>query len=247
VFLDNAGALDQMSSDDHPRPGGQRYLVIPEVAELVRGFRERTAGEVELVFLQQPTRSTLETHYHFRRAARYVMATQVGLAAPNRYYPATVRRLVRRPGADGRELAEQIALNEADDQFFAYTAVSAAALRELPGRLERVLAPALAEPGLRAPVQGFLERGGTRADLAVWLEALTLANGLSVRAHQELLGWIEDELIAVRRLSPAARGTGYEELCGLSLHVPPAGVERYAHFAIYRDTLLDELLAALER
>jgi hypothetical protein len=245
VFLDNAGRLDQMSSDDTPRPGGQSYLHIPEVAELIRGFRERAEGEVELVFLQQPSRSNVETHYHFRRSTRYVMATQVGLAAPNRYYPETLAFLRRNPDADGLQLATQIALNEADDQFVAYTALSAAALQELPERLALVLAPALQLERVAAPRAGYIGRGPEgSADWVIWLQSLYQDNGLPRRPLDRFLDWVRGELIAVHRVSPGSVGSEYDVLCGVSVYTPSAPRELvpYEDFAIYRDTDLDLLL-----
>ena len=48
-------------------------------------------AEVELLFLQQCGKGTLENYYSFKDAAKVVMGSQTNVGAPNSYYAASVR------------------------------------------------------------------------------------------------------------------------------------------------------------
>ena len=71
VFLDHGGRLDDMCLDKWPDANDQeRWLSARLVGGLLREFRKRVPGEVDLLFLQQCGRASLENLYNFRGAVR---------------------------------------------------------------------------------------------------------------------------------------------------------------------------------
>jgi len=120
VFLDHGGGLDDMCLDWHP--GGKsrkRWLSARKTGDALRALRRRVTAdgrsEVELLFLQQCGRGSIENLYNFRGAARAVLASQAPVGAPNDYYRATFFRLGRKPDVDGFEVADGILWDE--EQF----------------------------------------------------------------------------------------------------------------------------------
>lgn len=266
IFLDHGGGLSEMCADEHPgKRGGQKWLFLPHVADVVRAFREkvRTAGsEVELVFLQQCGKGALENYDCFRGATKYVMGSETVVGAPNRYYEKALGWMGEHPEADGLALARQITECETPDMFTNYATVSTGALEALPQKLSPVLRPLLDLETLRAPTglePCFDLATGAPPELAqkieaekfhdglAWLEALYAANALDRAPLAAFSEWVKKELVVVHRVSPRKTELA-GSWCGISLYTPYTGklLARYRkHYPIYARTELDELLERL--
>jgi len=253
VFLDHGGGLDEMCLDRNPGgKGGARWLSARTVGPLLREFRDRAGGEVELLFLQQCARGTIENLYNFRGAARAVLASQTRVGAPNTYYRATLMRLSRNPACTGFDVAEEIVWD--DEHFTSYVCVDGEKIAELPGRLDplvgeflgdgstRLLAPtaaAICYPGVFRPDE-------TTYDLLDWLDGLARMNRVTPPALAEFRTFVEDELIVHHRKHPL-RARAIAKWTGLGLFVPalPEVRARYEGYPLWRDSRLDELWAAI--
>ena len=247
VFLNHGGRLAEMCLDDDPGRGSQRrWLQVPKVADVVTDWRARTAGEVELLFLQQCGKGALANYHALRDAARYVMASQTVVGAPNYYYTPALAALAAEPSADGLQLARWIMEHETPNMFTTYTALAADALQELPRRLDAALAPLLdAKAAPTASPPPCFEAGQERfRDGLAWLSARYEAAGLDDAPLDRFSRWVRRELIAAHRVSP--RRPDAEAWCGFSIFVPgsPAQLAPYrGEYALYRESQLDELLA----
>lgn len=256
VFLDHGGRLGQMSNDDNPgREGGQEWLEVEETSRVVADFRaavKREGGEVELLFLQQCGKGTLENYYAFRDSARVVMGSQTVVGAPNYYYTETLRWAAANPGGDGVALAEQIRQHEPPNMFTTYSAFRGAALEALPERLEPALAPLLARETVALPVGVRpcfdMPPDELMIDGFALLDALYDANGLDRAPLDAFTAWVREELLCGHRVSPARTRTA-GTWCGFSIYLPRStrALRRYDHYAIYGATELDELVARLLR
>lgn len=262
VFLDHGGGLSEMCHDEHPgKRGGQKWLFLPHVADVIRAFREKVrpeGSEVELVFLQQCGKGALENYDCFRGATRYVMGSQTVVGAPNRYYQAAISWAGEHPEAEGLALAKKITESETPDMFTTYTTVSTAALEALPERLAPVLRPLLDLKTLRPPtglVPCFDLATGAPPALAqkleaerfhdglAWLEGLYAANALDRAPLAAFSSWLKQELVVSHRVSPR-RVEEAGSWCGLSLYTPYTAklLARYRKaYPIYERTELDEL------
>lgn len=254
VFLDHGGRLGQMSNDDNPgREGGQNWLEVHETSRVVATWREavqKDGGEVELMFLQQCGKGTLENYYGFRDAARVIMGSQTVVGAPNYYYTKTLQWAAGHPQGTGEELAAQIRLHEPPNMFTTYSAFLGEELEELPARLAPVLEPLLKKEALAAPrgLRGCFDSPPDELmiDGLALLEGLYTTNELDRAPLEAFSRWARDELMCGHRVSPARERVA-STWCGFSIYVPRSrrALKRYEHYPIYAETELDALLERL--
>ncbi len=254
VFLNHGGRLGQMSYDERPgREGGQDWLEVHETSRVVAAWREavkKDGGEVELCFLQQCGKGTLENYHAFRDTARVIMGSQTTIGAPNYYYEKAIQWACANPQGTGEELASKIREFETPNMFTTYSAFRSSALEQLPEKLAPVLAPLLAKEkvaiprGLRAcfdqpPDELFV-------DALALLGGLYEANELDAAPFDAFAAWVRDELISGHRVSPARERVA-GSWCGFSIYVPRSvrALKRYEHYPIYHDTDLDDLARKL--
>ena len=246
VFLNHGGRLDEMCLDE--RPGGnleRRWLSARLVGPLLRKFREEATGEVELLFLQQCGRGTLENMYNFRGTAVALMASQTNVGAPNTYYETTLKWLAKQQKPSGQALARQIMAS--DEHFINYVCVNGAAVAELPTRLDPVIETLLgdAESNLRAVTDRepcYRHEAETNYDLLEWLESAFKENSRSKKSLEHFRKWVREKLIVATAVHPR-HGKIVEGWCGLSLWVPESEKlrEPYRDYPIYQDCHLNDL------
>jgi hypothetical protein len=258
VFLDHGGGLDEMCLDR--RPDAKRknaWLSARKTGEALRKFRKevRKKGEsdVELLFLQQCGRGSIENLYNFRGAARAVVASQGKMGAPNDYYRATFFRLGRKPETKAFDVADGILWDE--EQFITLVCVDGEKLAELPKRLDPVVAELLAAESPKAPddaalcFRGNYRKDETTYDLLHWLERAYAASKVpeeKAKAGAAFRAWVEKELIVHFRRHPLKRRQ-VADWTGLGLFVPEAVAtrERYAGYPLYEASRLPDLLKKL--
>jgi hypothetical protein len=256
VFLDHGGGLDEMCQDLDPAgPPGGRWLSGREMGPILATLREKTGGRLELVFLQQCGRATVEGLYNFRGCAPAILASQTRVGAPNTWYEPVLRWLAENPGAGGPSVAERIL--RTDYHFNSYVCVDGFGLAELPPRLDEVVAEVMrsCRGTPRAPEEPALcFRSWIRPDERVydlldWLGALYDANGMGPADSLALAAfrdWVESSLILSVRRHPRTAHL-MERWTGLGLYVPElaSARERYRGYPLYRDSRLAELWARL--
>lgn len=253
VFLDHGGGMDEMCFDQWPGEdddGGEgQWLGARRAGPVVREFRDRVPGEVELLFLQQCGRASVENLYNFRGAAASVMTSPMRVGAPNTYYRDTLKWLAEHRKADGSSLARQIM--SSDDHFHLYTCVDGDALGDLPARLDPVVGALLGneaappEPPIGLP-PCYQHEDERNYDLIAWLDAAFRTNHRSSGPVSKLKEWLRDELDVTVAVHPR-RGRELKGLSGLSLVVPESaeGRGRYPGYPIYRECRLGELWDAM--
>lgn len=249
VFLDHGGRLGQMSNDDNPREGGQEWLEVVETGKTVAEWRRGlpATSSVELLFLQQCGKGTLENYHAFKDAAAVLMGSQTVVGAPNSYYTKSIAAVCERPDVDGAEVARLMRENDPPNMFTTYTTVRSSALGELVARLEPVLAPLAAKDALDLP-RGLTPCFDQPPDEAFFdglplLAGLYEANGLDRAPLDAFAAWARESLIAGHRVSERQRqraGTW----CGFSLLLPLSkdAYARYKHYPLWAETQLDEVL-----
>ncbi|MBL4846858.1 MAG: hypothetical protein JKY65_15170 [Planctomycetes bacterium] len=252
VFLNHGGGLGQMSYDENPGANKRAWLYPPRVNEVVSRWKASLSGSVELLFLQQCGKGSLENYYAFRNSAKFVMGSQTVVGAPNTYYVATLRRVCAKPDLDGAALAELITATESPRMFTTYTTFSSAALKELPERINAALEPLLKVEGdaFKAFKLGTLQtcfkfpsQRQLFFDGQALLESLYAANDLDRAPLEAFVTWTKERLITSHRVSPlktkrAGTWSGY------SLFVPFSanGLGKHKeHYSIYSDTKLPAL------
>lgn len=243
VFLNHGGKVDQMCSDRHPATPGKTWMSGHVLAEKLRAFIAQHDLKVELLFLQQCGRGSIENLFSFRGTAAYVMSSPMVVGAPNTYYTALHQWLDPHPEAKGDAVARRIAQEDRD--FELYTCVRGECLAEMGPRLDRVLRPFLQAETLRAPKLPpviFSEGNESIVDLCVYLNALARENEIGLTQTEAFYGWLERTLLTDRYVRDG-RSDAVKSLCGFSLFVPaePEAVDRYAYLDLYGDTALQAL------
>jgi hypothetical protein len=245
MIMNHGGGLDEMCLDENPARGGKRWMSGTLLGEKLRALKKKLPGRWELLFLQQCGRASLENLYSFRDTAKFVMASQMRIGAPNTYYREFHRHLAKNPKTGGEELARLLA--EKDQHYFVYSCARAAELARLPKKLDAMLAPLLAKSKLSAPKwPAAVYRGkvGKRPalDAAGYFRRLAAVNGAGRKEVDSFLKWVGKELLTGTWHSKHADARA-RKLCGLNLYVPSNSAEAGAckKMDIYRDSKLAEL------
>jgi len=249
ILLGHGGRLSEVFADDHPGDGSAHATAsLTAVGEAITAWRADIEGSVELLFLQQCDRGSIENYYAVRAAARFVMGSQTGIAAPNSYYTGLTRHLSSvesEPVTSGSELGRLIARFEGPEMYNHYTVVDSAVLEELPSRLDAVLAPLTETASAVDPLSSPLVQSAAPAPDERFYDAV---NWLDERGApvSDFRTWAQSALIRGHYVSPL-RIEVHEHWRGLSMYVPltRAALTRYADYELYRDSLLDEALGHL--
>jgi hypothetical protein len=256
ILLDHGGRLDELCRDLQPLRADNteaRWMTARGAAEVIgRWHRNMAPGGLDLLFLQQCGRASLEIMYTFRDTATFVMASQSDFDGPNTYYARTLQRASEGAFTDGEQLGRFI-MNE-DRHTTSLAIFRGSAIAELPARLD-ALAAVLTSRASEAPLllpehqSPCFEYGGeTHHDLLGYLGTLARLNGLDDSpAWRSFEGWVRDELVVAHRVRMASRRPLDPTWSGASMFLPrtPRALETYRELPLYRDSRWDELLTAL--
>ncbi len=248
IYLNHGGDLDNMCFDAWAGPKKRnQWLSARKMGDVMRSFRKRAPGTVELLFLQQCGRGSIDNLYNFRETATAVMASQFTVGAPNTYYTPTVAVLSEAPKTSAVELAKTIM--RTDEHFLHYVCVDGKRLSELPARIDPVL-ETLIDADVKPPQKmrpcfgGWTGEHETNYDLLEWLGAASAAqeNG----TLDAFARWVRNDLIVADRGNPQGRRQTRGR-CGLSLYVPAAAAvrNRYRDYPLRRASRLGELWNAI--
>ncbi len=247
VFLDHGGGLSEMSADGH---GGADWLDPRQVAPVLEQFRSQATGELELLFLQQCGKGSLETFHLFRDSARTLVASEAVIGAPNFYYQEALTALSLDPARGGERLASSMVNGDRPDMYATYTVLDATVLELLPERLDQVLAPLLAVEGplmwSGSPAPVFAYGSERYHDLLGLLSQLYVDNALAPEPLHAFQSWWREDALAELVISPTRRGRRAAH-SGASVMVPrtPEALEALADLPLYQQSRLDELVGKL--
>jgi hypothetical protein len=248
IFPDHGGRLDEMCLDLEPETDGKFWMSGKVLGEKLRELKKTLPGELELLFLQQCGRGSLENLYSFCGTANFIMSSPVPVGAPNSYYTAFHRWLPDHPDASGKELAEKIAAEDKD--FTVYTCASAQKLADLPRHLDDALRVLLEKNELAAPelpVAIYSDSEESTRDQKTYLTRLVARNNAGEESLKDFEKWIAEELLTgvwfQKNVDPAKRS----ELSGLSIFVPVNAAEavRYRELDLYTKSSLGKLWSKL--
>jgi len=249
VFLDHGGRLDEMSHDEH---GGASWLDPRHVAQVLDHWDDTHPGALDLVFLQQCGKASLETLHAFGLAADTVVASQAVIGAPNFYYTKALGELSAQPTWYGAALGAAMVRHDRSDMYRTYTVASGSGLAALPSHIDPVLAPLLARgSALRwtgGPEPVWTYRGERYLDLFGLLGLLYADNGLDPEPVETLRAWWDAQVMLTHQVSPA-HPRDAQRLSGATVLLPDAagGWRSYADFPLYQQTQLALVLDRLVR
>ncbi len=247
VFLNHGGKLGEMSLDETP---SDQWLDPRHVAQTLDRWDRQTPGDLDLVFLQQCGKATLETLHAFAPIADVVVASEARIGAPNFYYPKALDQLSQEPNLGAAELGQAMVQNDRPDMYRSYTVAHGQGLVQLPRQLELVLSPLLAlGPSLRwggEPAPAWEIQGERYLDLQGLLGQLYSDNGLDPAPLNAFRDWWNRDVLFLHQVSPD-HPQDADRLFGATVLLPinPGEWRSYADFPLYQQTQLPLLMDRL--
>lgn len=257
AILGHGGRLDEISPDEHPRFGLSRqtkWMNIEKLSKVIAQFNQALGQRVELLFLQNCNKGTIEAHYTFREAAKYTLSSQLTLGAPNYYYVALLEFLGRHTEINGGELATKIIEFEQSDMYHSYTITNNYALRDLP-KLINPLVEAIIAADIKAinlsQVKFYAYMQDHMVDLVTLLEKLTEQSGANTNLLQSFSEFIQTSIIYSYQdngelFSPQVRKQ-YDKFYGLGCFLPKnkEEINKYIYLEVFADLKLMKLFDAI--
>lgn len=250
VFLGHGGHLDEISPDAHPDSNPRsspQWMNILDIARVLEAFNQRIAGRIELLFLQNCCKGTLEAIYTFRHAARYTLASQTKVGAPNYYYEGFFRSLGQNPHGNGSDIAQRLVSCERDDMYNGFALIDNAATCKLPARLDPLINAILSRKTrahLNPEITDYQYLDDILVDVLSLFRSVVDQVGADQGQLDSFTSYLETELIVRHMISP---GADMKDLCGLSIFFPryPEDLDRYRYLDVYSDTRLAALLGVV--
>ncbi len=247
TFLNHGGKVDEMCNDRNPQTEEKHWISGNVLGQQLRKFITKGDLHVELLFLQQCGRGSIENLYSFRGTAKYVMSSPINVGAPNTYYSSLHQWLANHTDATGESIARKIA--EEDSDFMIYSCARGNKLNELAKQLNRAIQPFLEKKNLRTPdLPRVIYSGGGESvvDLRAYLQVLAESNETASTQVTAFRKWLDSEFFTSIFFKSAHRHLK-ESHCGLSLFVPSHSedIQRYGYLDLYKDSKLSALWDAL--
>ncbi len=260
IVVGHGGKINEISPDYHGDSlleslhPSHTWMGVDQFTRAVANFNQSVGERVELLFFQNCHKATLEVIYEARNCARYTLASQLELGAPNYYYEEFLQKLKDMAGVgwsqespSGRQAAMAIINAERADMYHTFTLIENRFVEQIPEKLAKVVAsiPEGATVGrsplaLRRNIDTYEYFGERHCDVLVLLNYLFRNHRTndqkalkefseflfsSVISHYQIGG-----LFYGRRLLQFAR-----ESCGLSLYFPETidTINRYENLGLY--------------
>jgi Clostripain family len=244
IVVGHGGKINEVSPDDHRATRQTRtWMRVDQFANAVSRFNRSTNGRVELLFFQNCNKATLEVVYETRNCARYTLASQLTLGAPNYYYEGFLNRL-KEPSIGGREAGIAIMDSERADMYHTLTLIDNQAVDRIPDKLSRLLQPILNSrlPSVnQSALQTYHYFGEQHCDVLVLLGYISRTSIQGKNEFTKFADFLRSSVITSYKTGGELYGrhhsnTDSEELCGLSLYLPEAEqtISRYSSLDLYQ-------------
>ena len=195
LFLDHGGILDELGLDETPE---SKFLRVDSLRTVLENFNRQTKHTTDLLYLQVCAKGSIEPLYELRNTARYTMASQNELGAPNYYYEKLFNDLSVNPHTE-LEVAQKLVGYERTDMFYSVTCVNNSAFVETKKLFVAFLATLGEQLQLASPPLMLSYYRQTYWDLISFLNLLTLDNDIQKVARQRLVTQIEKDLIVFHK------------------------------------------------
>ncbi len=258
VILGHGGKLDQISPDEHPVPGTSsdtKWMNIYQLSQVTEKFNRAVGGKVELFFFQNCNKGTLEAYYTLRHAAKYTLASQLLLGAPNYYYEPLLQFLGNNPEIDGGELAEKIIQFERQNMYHSYTVVNNSALQKLPKKIQPLVDSVLSAnlKGIKfKDISSYLYQGDRYADAINFWQVVVKSSGADAAKYDRFVDFLKNDTIRAFNREGTLLGwrrKQYYDLSGLGIFFAANQPEfdRYRYLPFFADLKLINFFDAFYR
>ena len=254
IVVGHGGKINELSPDDHTHNRQTRtWMSVDQFTKAIRQFNQSTQGQVELLYFQNCNKATFEVIYEAKDCARYTLASQLTLGAPNYYYEDWLKKLDTL--VDGREAALTIMDTERADMYHTLTLVDNQAVEGIPEQLSKLLQPILKGrlPSLsQLNISTYPYFGELHCDALMLLQRLSEFSEQSKDELVEFADFLKTSVIVSHKtggqlFGPPLLHSEAEVLCGLGLYFPETqqDVARYSSLALYQGVNLVGLYTRL--
>lgn len=245
IVVGHGGKVNEVSPDDHGSTRQTRtWMRVDQFTNAVSHFNQATDRRVELLFFQNCNKATLEVVYEARNCARYTLASQLALGAPNYYYEGFLKRL-KEPSVNGLKAATAIIESERADMYHTLTLVDNHVVEHVPAKLSRVIQPLLGDHSRAIDLSTFssIHYFGERCcDVLTLFSYLSKNISQASNAFAEFADFLKSSVIAYYKTGGELYGGRHfnndysEEFCGLSLYLPETrqAISNYSSLALYQ-------------
>ncbi|NEQ51746.1 MAG: clostripain family protease [Leptolyngbya sp. SIO3F4] len=247
IVVGHGGKINEISPDDHRVNHQPRtWMGVDQFTNVVDNFNQAVNGRVELLFFQNCNKATLEVIYEARNSARYTLASQLTLGAPNYYYENFLKRLTSL--ANGREAAMAIIDAERVDMYHTLTLVDNQAVEHLPEKLSSLLLTLLSDnlgefnQSSDIPTYSYFDE--KHCDVIILLNHLSNVSNKGQREVAKFTDFINSSVIGAYQTNGELFGsflridqnTLSQKLCGLGMYFPKTeqDISRYSTLALYQ-------------
>lgn len=271
IIVGHGGRINQISPDDHtalnansealeyPRTWMGIDVLAKAVSHFNQSLQDSEQGQVDLLFFQNCNKATLEVLYEARHCARYTLASQFALGAPNFYYEEVLQTLGQLPQdeagteviTDGYGAALAIMGSEAPNMYQTLTLVDNQAIAQLPTHLAPLL-QVLQENSatidlMELPIYRYF--GERHCDFLALLEQAVAASGHGTAELQAFSSFMVSSVISHCATEGHLYGSGAlmrsqpDRFCGIGLYCPveDGDDQRYQSLALAQDVDLQHL------
>lgn len=250
IFLGHGGQLDRISPDlatGSKEQNGVQWMSIHKIRDIIHKFQQDIGQQVEILFLQNCFKGTIETHYTLRNVAKFTLSSPVLVGAPNRYYEDALQFVGNNPTVDGLALAQTIMEAEQDYMYHIYAVTENQYLHSLPSQLDPVIEALLASKSCNIDLDAlnqFEYSDEKYVDVLEFFELVARQSRLARTPFAAFKAYWTGSLMRKVQYSPRSK---YPELCGLMMLLPStkADLDRYGFLPIYQDTKLLNLFRAI--
>lgn len=256
IIVGHGGKINEISPDDHESSRKIRtWMRVEQLAKAVSNFNQTVNKRVELLFFQNCNKATLEVVYEARNCARYTLASQLTLGAPNYYYEGFINSL-QELSVGGREAALAIIESERADMYHTLTLVDNQSVKQIPDKLSRVLQSIISNPLPTiklSELSTYHYSGEQHCDALLLLGYLSRTSSQAQNELTEVANFLRSSVITYyktggklyhnRYHSSSSRDADLDKFCGLSLYFPKnkQDIFRYISLALYEKVDLIDL------
>ncbi|MFB8792158.1 MAG: clostripain-related cysteine peptidase [Potamolinea sp.] len=256
IVVGHGGRVNEISPDKHGSIlQTPTWMRVDHFASEISRFNHATDKRVELLFFQNCNKATLEVVYEARNCARYTLASQLNLGAPNYYYEGFLRQL-NKSSIGGREAAIAIMESERVDMYHTLTLVDNRALDNIPAKLSRLMQPLLSKELHTVDLSSLSTiyyLGEQCCDLLTLFRYLLKNIHQASNAFAEFTEFINSSVIASYKTggelysSRNFNKNKSDKLCGLSLYLPQTrlAILNYSSLALYQGVDLVSLYGGM--
>jgi hypothetical protein len=191
------------------------------LGRMLREFNRGINGRIELLFLQQCSRGSIENLCSFRGASKFIMRSSYLVGAPNTYYTAFHKSLAEQPQASGETIAGKISAE--DNDYTIYTCIRASRLAQLQEQFNRLIRAFLRKERLVAPLHPEVLHSFYDPEpvvyLKIYLDRFAAANNIGPAIVAEFFRWVQTELFAGVWFHGGREGIA-DRLRGLAIYAP---------------------------